>query len=178
MADSILEPRVLVVDERTIADSLVAICRLRGFDAVSLFSGEEVVEEALARPPAFLMTDISMQGMNGIEAAIQVARACPGCRILLVSGHPESGGFLEKARNDGHGFEVLTKPVHPTKIFEWLAGKQPGLKTIRDRFSTAAHRKPGQPQRAAPSSKRLKDESESKAAERVPRVQTCRPSPL
>jgi len=127
MSDLMANLRVLVVDdERAIADSLTAICRLRGLDAVAVYSGEAVVKEAISRPPAFLIADISMNGMNGIEAAIEVARACPGCRILLFSGHPESGGLLEKARNGGHAFEVLTKPVHPTRIFEWLDGKHSG----------------------------------------------------
>jgi CheY-like chemotaxis protein len=127
MPDASAKMRMLVVDDETIiADTLAAICRLRGLDAVAVYSGEDAVKEARAHPPAVLLTDISMNGMNGIETAIRVSQACPGCRILLFSGHPESGGLLEKARNDGHEFDVLTKPVHPKKIFDWLDGKNPG----------------------------------------------------
>ena len=121
MSHSTAKLRLLVVDDETvIADSLAAICRLSGFDALALYSGEMAVEEALAHPPAFLLSDINMSGMNGVEAAIRVARACPACRILLFSGHPDSGGLLEKARNDGHSFDVLTKPVHPETVLDWL----------------------------------------------------------
>jgi len=121
MSNSTTNRRILVVDdESTIADTLAAIFCLRGFDAVPLYSGEAAVSEALAHPPAFLVTDISMAGMNGIEAAIRISQACPECRILLFSGHPESGGLLDKARGDGHVFDVLRKPVHPEKILDWL----------------------------------------------------------
>jgi len=91
-----------------------------------MYSGEAAVREALARPPAFLIADISMNGMNGVEAAVGMARACAGCRMLLFSGDPESGGLLERARNDGHSFEVLIKPLSPTRIFERLDGKHSG----------------------------------------------------
>lgn len=90
---------------------------------MAVYSGEAAVNDALAEAPAVLITDISMNGMNGVEAAIRVSRACPECRILLFSGHPENGGLLARAREDGHEFEVLAKPVHPKDIFEWLEGK-------------------------------------------------------
>ncbi|HWE87313.1 MAG TPA: response regulator [Terracidiphilus sp.] len=124
MVETATNPRMLVVDdEHTIADTLAAIFRLRGFNAVAVYSGEAAVDEALAEAPAVLITDISMNGMNGVEAAIRVSRACPKCRILLFSGHPENGGLLARAREDGHEFEVLAKPVHPKDIFEWLEDK-------------------------------------------------------
>lgn len=124
MVETTVKPRMLVVDdERTIADSLAAIFRLRGFDVVSVYSGESAVTEALAEPPAVLLTDISMKGMNGVEAAIRVSRACPECRVLLFSGNPEVGDLMARARDDGHEFEVLAKPVHPKDILEWLEEK-------------------------------------------------------
>jgi CheY-like chemotaxis protein len=127
MPDASANIRMLVVDDETIiADSLAAICRLRGLDAVAVYSGEDAVKDAMAHPPAVLLTDISMNGMNGIETAIRVLRVFPSCRVLLISGHPESGGLLEKARDHGYAFDVLTKPVHPKKIFDWLDGKNSG----------------------------------------------------
>lgn len=121
MAKPAAKPRMLVVDdERVIADSLAAILCRRGFDSLALYSGEAAVEQALHRAPAVLLSDINMKGMSGIDAAIQVLRVCPRCLVLLLSGDPHFSILLERARADGHEFDVLIKPVHPQAIFDWL----------------------------------------------------------
>jgi YesN/AraC family two-component response regulator len=53
-----------------------------------------------------------MPGMTGIEAAIITRRKFPNCKIFLLSGHPATFGLLLKARELGHEFEHLGKPVH------------------------------------------------------------------
>ncbi|HKF49813.1 MAG TPA: response regulator [Terracidiphilus sp.] len=114
---------ILVVDdERIIADTLALIFRQRGFETHAAYSGEEAVGAAAACTPDVFLSDIHMTGMNGIEAAIVIADRFPLCRILLFSGHPGANELLAKARQDGHKFEALPKPVHPQTIIDWIAG--------------------------------------------------------
>jgi len=109
--------RVLVVDnERLIADTLALILRQNGYDVSVAYSGEEAVQQALVLRPQVVLSDIIMGEMNGLEAAILIADALPDCRILLISGQPATADLLIKARNDGHSFDVMAKPVHPTVI--------------------------------------------------------------
>jgi CheY-like chemotaxis protein len=113
--------RVLVVDnERMIADTLALILRQNGFDAAVAYSGEEAVQKALIVRPAVVLTDIIMGEMNGLEAAILVSDALPDCKILLFSGQPATADLLLQAKRNGHSFEVLAKPVHPTVILEQI----------------------------------------------------------
>jgi hypothetical protein len=46
----------------------------------------------------------------------------PNCKILLFSGQATTADLLEKARLEGHEFEILAKPVHPTDLLAKLRG--------------------------------------------------------
>ena len=69
-----------------------------------------------------LITDVIMTGINGIETAIATRRKRPNCKVLLFSGQAATAGLLEKARHEGHEFEVLAKPVHPADLLAKLRG--------------------------------------------------------
>jgi FixJ family two-component response regulator len=62
--------------------------------------------------------DVVLPGMNGIDLAIVVKSNYSACRILLFSGHSNTGILLEEAVKKGHQFEVLPKPLHPTLMLE------------------------------------------------------------
>ena len=73
-----------------------------------------------ARQPDLIISDVIMPDMNGIEAAIRIRQALPGCKILLFSGQAATADLLEKARAQGHEFEILAKPVHPQDLLAKL----------------------------------------------------------
>ena len=115
-------PKVLVVDdERIIADTLTAILRKNGFAAVAAYQGLDALEIALSIRPDLLLTDVSMPGMNGIELAIAVTQQVPSCRVLLFSGHASTADMLARARESGHDFAVLAKPLHPTELLAQIS---------------------------------------------------------
>jgi CheY-like chemotaxis protein len=114
-------PKVLVADdEQVIANTLATILNRSGFDAKAIYSGEKAVETAAEWQPDMLISDVIMNGITGIEAAIQVRNLLPKCKILLFSGQAATADLLEKARAQGHEFEILAKPVHPTDLLAKL----------------------------------------------------------
>lgn len=116
-----MKAKVLVVDdERVIADTLVIILNKNGFDATAAYSGESAVELANSLQPQMVVSDVIMNDMNGIDAAIQIRAALPKCKILLFSGQAATADLLEKARHEGHEFEILAKPVHPQDLLARL----------------------------------------------------------
>ena len=116
-------PRVLVADdEQVIANTLAIILNQSGFEARAVFSGEKAVEALDNFKPDMLISDVIMTGMTGIEAAIITRRRMPNCKILLFSGQAATADLLEKARSQGHEFEILAKPVHPTDLLAKLRG--------------------------------------------------------
>jgi CheY-like chemotaxis protein len=117
------KPRVLVADdEQVIANTLAIILNQAGFEARAVFSGEKAVEALDSFQPDMLISDVIMTGMTGIEAAIIIRARMPNCKILLFSGQAATADLLEKARAQGHEFEILAKPVHPTDLLAKLRG--------------------------------------------------------
>jgi CheY-like chemotaxis protein len=113
--------KVLVADdEQVIANTLAIILNQAGFDARAVFSGEKAVELLDSFKPDMLISDVIMTGMTGIEAAIITRQRLPKCKILLFSGQAATADLLEKAREQGHEFEILAKPVHPTDLLSKL----------------------------------------------------------
>jgi DNA-binding NtrC family response regulator len=125
-------PLVLVVDdERVIANTLSMILSRSGFSTMTAYDGESALELVRAVPPDLLISDVVMPGMTGVELAIAVTKAVPGCKVLLFSGQASTADLLEKARLAGHNFTTLTKPVHPTdmlmRISECLTTRETGF---------------------------------------------------
>jgi len=120
-------PVVLIVDdERIIADTLSVILSRNGFSTVTAYDGLSGLEIAQSTRPDLVISDVMMPGMTGVELAITLTHAIPTCKILLFSGQAATVDLLEKAREAGHAFTTLTKPVHPTDM----------LKRVRDCLST------------------------------------------
>jgi CheY-like chemotaxis protein len=71
--------------------------------------------------PHLILTDVVMPGMSGIEMAVVLRREFPDCAILLISGQAATADMLEMARRQGHTFELLAKPVHPTVLLKRVA---------------------------------------------------------
>ena len=109
-------------DERVIADTLTIILNQAGFNATAVYSGKSAVENAKNVKPSLVITDVIMPDMNGIEAAIQIRKFLPGCKILLFSGQAATADLLETARKQGHEFEILAKPVHPKDLLAKIKG--------------------------------------------------------
>ena len=115
--------KVLVADdEQVIANTLAIILNQAGFEACAVYSGEAAIEALDSFQPDMLISDVIMTGITGIEVGIAVRARLPQCKVLLFSGQAATSGLLEKARHEGHEFEVLAKPVHPTDLLAKLRG--------------------------------------------------------
>lgn len=114
-------PRILVVDdEKVIADTIVQILNRNGFIAEAAYGGEEAIEMATRRCPELVLSDVLMPQIDGVEAAIAIREHCPEARIILFSGQSATVEILARARERGHTFELLPKPIHPTQLIKHL----------------------------------------------------------
>jgi CheY-like chemotaxis protein len=123
MPEKTEKAKVLVADdERVIADTLAMILNQSGFSARAVYSGEKALELAAEFSPDMLISDVIMADLNGIDTAIRMRGLLPGIKILLFSGQAATADLLEKARANGHEFEILAKPVHPQDLLSKLRG--------------------------------------------------------
>jgi CheY-like chemotaxis protein len=103
---------VLVVDDdRTLANTLVSLLNNAGLRAKAAYSGPEAIESALRSAPDFVLLDVIMDGIDGVDAAIAICETMPSTRVLLMSGHPDALNRLAKGSVRGHDIELLMKPV-------------------------------------------------------------------
>ena len=75
------EPMILRLMERTLAQAGYHV-----HTASNALRALELIEQEAA-PPDVLVTDICMDGMNGVELARVVTRKHPSVQVLLVSGY-------------------------------------------------------------------------------------------
>jgi CheY-like chemotaxis protein len=61
-----------------------------------------------------------MPSMSGIEVAIAVRSRLQDCKILLFSGQAATADLLEQAKTNGHEFEIVAKPIHPSELLAKL----------------------------------------------------------
>ena len=88
--------RILVVDdEKPVREALAALLRQEGYRVVVAESGHVAVEAIEAFTFDFIIVDIFMPGMNGLET-IKVFRAnAPSVPIIAMSGYASGSGFVE-----------------------------------------------------------------------------------
>ena len=117
--------RVLILDdEQIIANTLALILNRNGFEAQAVYSAQDAINTAVQLSPDVLISDVIMEGMTGIDAAIQISQLVPTCRIILFSGQAATADLLQRAEADGYHFEILAKPVHPRVLLERLVDSQ------------------------------------------------------
>lgn len=109
-------PPVLVVDDDAdTAWSLAELCRLNGYPARHAGSGAEALALAADDPPAVVLLDVYMPGMDGCELARRLTRALAVPPLLIaVSGRATAADRARTAAAGCHGH--LLKPVPPAVV--------------------------------------------------------------
>ncbi len=115
------KPIVLVVDdERLIADTMTEILRRSGFEAQCAYDGQSALELAVQISPDYVLTDVVMPKMNGVQLAIAIRKILPSTEILLLSGQAGISEIVDRGRKEGYMFELIPKPIHPEKLLQRL----------------------------------------------------------
>lgn len=114
-------PKILVVDdERLLADTTAAVLKRYGFAAKTAYDGFEALQSMASFRPDYVLSDIMMPAMNGVELAIAIRKMYPRAKILLFSGQAGISKILEESKEKGFDFPLLAKPVHPVRLIEEL----------------------------------------------------------
>ena len=101
-------PRVLVVDDEPDVCNLLATALGRAFDVSTAGTGEAALAQARAQPPALVVLDIMMPGMDGYAVAREL-RAHPttaGAKILFCTARGGVDARLLGREVGGDGYIV------------------------------------------------------------------------
>jgi len=111
----------VVDDERLVTDTLSEILEDAGYAVMKAYDGWEALELSSKRKPDYLLTDVLMPRMNGVELAIAIRKMQPTVRILLFSGNAGVSEILDEGRKAGYEFDTLGKPIHPNALLKRLS---------------------------------------------------------
>ena len=115
--------RVFVVDDEVVIAQTIAIILSRsGFDAIAFTNPLEALTFARNESPDLVISDVMMPEMSGVDLAIALRALYPACKVLLFSGQSATQDLLEAAREKGHDFQLLSKPIHPTDLLNAIRG--------------------------------------------------------
>jgi DNA-binding NarL/FixJ family response regulator len=106
-ADDIARTRVLIVDDhRSYADALAFAIDFHD-DLVSVGGATSIadaIESARRTSPDVVLLDIHLPDGDGIDAMAPIGRACPGARILILTGHTDVAVLARAATAGASGF--------------------------------------------------------------------------
>ncbi len=98
-------PRVLLADDhRLVLEGLQRILEPE-FEVVGqVEDGRTLLNLAQRLHPEVILLDVSMPLLNGIDAARQIARVCPGIKLMMVTMHSDPRYVIEAFRAGASGF--------------------------------------------------------------------------
>lgn len=112
------KPVVLVVDDHeAVARTLAWVLEASGYITAVAYSGKDALGIASGIVADLALVDVGLPDVNGIKVAVEICKRLPHCRILLISGDPESAPLIEQQNR----FEVLAKPVEPPELLKRVA---------------------------------------------------------
>jgi two-component system, NtrC family, response regulator GlrR len=114
------QPRVLLVDDdRSLLRLLSMRLMAAGYDVLGVESGKQALEQLPRYQPDMMITDLKMDGMDGMELFEKVNRRYPDMPVLILTAHgtiPDA--FAAASRGV---FSYLTKPYNSKVLLEHMA---------------------------------------------------------
>lgn len=110
---------VLLIDDDPVTRTILSTWITRdGYRVVECDSAENAINVLADLRPDILVTDIQMQGMNGLAFTDHVKARFPEIPVVMVTGHSDNESLLN-ALNIGVDY-LLTKPVNRVRLLSYL----------------------------------------------------------
>jgi DNA-binding NtrC family response regulator len=112
--------KILVVDDdRRMVKTMCDILKIKGFEPIDAFSGEEAVAKVKEKEADCVLMDIKMPGINGVEALHLIKTTSPDVPVVLMSAYATREQVAEAEERGA--YTVLTKPINIQVLLSFLA---------------------------------------------------------
>ena len=109
--------RLLVVDdEQDILSLLETLLKKEGYDVETVTSGEEALTKMEVNIPDLVITDLFLDGMNGMQLMESIHSKTPLLPVIILSGQAQIRDAVKATHMGSTAF--LTKPVDKDKLSE------------------------------------------------------------
>ncbi len=112
--------KIMVVDDdRRIVKTTCDILKIKGYETITAYTGEEAVNITKTDLPDCVLMDIKMPGISGIEAMKQMHQITPDLPVVLISAYA-SNEMTAEAKQAG-AYAILNKPINFHVILSFLS---------------------------------------------------------
>jgi DNA-binding NarL/FixJ family response regulator len=117
-----MSERILVVDDHPLTrDALASLLTQGGFDVVGeAADGAAALQLAHELQPDLVLLDLSMPGMDGLEALPRLRTAAPDCEVVVLTASGTEENLLAAIRAGAAGYLLKSEP--PERIVAFLRG--------------------------------------------------------
>ncbi|HTG43408.1 MAG TPA: response regulator transcription factor [Verrucomicrobiae bacterium] len=127
MAEKVKPATVLLVDDHPFVREGIRsfLSDQPEFEVVAeASSGEEALRFAEEHQPDFILLDINMPGVNGLEIVGGLRKTVPASKILILTVHNSREYVLHVARSGAHGY--ILKEAPPEELLQAMKAIQGG----------------------------------------------------
>ena len=116
MSEGEIGSRIFVVDDDTsLCDNLVEILRLRGFDAIGVYTGSDALAEMEKGYFSLVILDVRLPDVDGLEILKRLRTSNSDTGFLMLSGAATLEDAVESLNQGADAF--MLKPVDPNDLF-------------------------------------------------------------
>src|SRR6266545_5109998 len=108
-----MSTRILIADDhRLFREGLKGLLTSHEFTVVAeAGDGQEGVRLARKHQPDLALVDITMPGLNGVDATRELLRAAPKCKVVVLTMHKDSPYVAAALRAGARGYVLKTQPA-------------------------------------------------------------------
>ena len=114
--------RILIVDDHPLTRSaLSGLLQQNGFSVVGeAGDGAAAIDLARELSPDLVLLDLSLPGMNGLEALPRLREAAPNAEVVVLTASGTEDNLMAAIRGGAAGYLLKSEP--PERIVEFLRG--------------------------------------------------------
>lgn len=115
MTTSSSSKTILVVDDEPIArDNLAHVLKKCGYEVVVACDGNEAISKMQEHRVNLVITDLRMQGKDGMYVLAETKRRWPAAEVLVVTGYASVDTAVEAMKNGAYHY--LAKPLNVKEL--------------------------------------------------------------
>jgi len=114
------KPHVLIVDdEPNVRRVLGTLLEQADYVTTRAESGEQALDLVRAQDPDVVLTDLKMQGMDGLELLSRLRQSFPEIPVIMITAHGSVENAVEAMRRGAHDF--ITKPFERDQVLDLVS---------------------------------------------------------
>jgi two-component system response regulator DegU len=107
---------LLIDDEKILLETISHDLKKRGYDVVTARNGEEGIQKFEQKPSHLVITDLIMEGGDGILLSKAVKEIDSSTKIIVLTGYPSADSAIDALKLGASDY--LVKPCERTELLK------------------------------------------------------------